>query len=472
MSGFQTGDLSRILSGLPDEYSRLGYLIGQYLIEAEPKSDDPLLLEFKKQDSSLDNHANIPSLVCGYCEQRCTRFPVDLVIADTGFKQYLVTHISQAISDEDPNKTYEKKTPQEVLAYLGFEYEAQITNGIIHKYKKLTSFIDDINQEVANGLPLYSLNTLNQLREKIEQHFNLDDLRTVCYDLGVSFDNLPGDTLSRKSQELVDYCRRHNVVNTLISILMRTRPKVQFDLHADTSPNETDESFPKRDEETIRYLAESLKHLVSFYGRWLQQNCASSSVMDILCREKDPDLFTLCYALRELNRVIFSDNNLSARFTSIFGRNEVVSIEETENLIKHIHAYEHRYMKTKKRSDPSAKVTVSHNSENIEDLLKLIIAIRDYLNWLRHEKIMPEIVIILRRMTTADGSTRLDYLSEDSERGKPKLVRFTEFVKFYNQVECFLHLPEPPPDDISSRLFLSTLPVIMPVDWQGSYIEV
>ena len=47
------------------------------------------------------------------------------------------------------------------------------------------------------------------VREAIKQHYSLEELRTLCDDLGLKYDNLPGETLDRKALELVSYFERH-----------------------------------------------------------------------------------------------------------------------------------------------------------------------------------------------------------------------------------------------------------------------
>jgi hypothetical protein len=47
------------------------------------------------------------------------------------------------------------------------------------------------------------------VREAIKQHYSLDEMRTLCDDLGIDYENLPGETRERKALELVGYFERH-----------------------------------------------------------------------------------------------------------------------------------------------------------------------------------------------------------------------------------------------------------------------
>ena len=44
---------------------------------------------------------------------------------------------------------------------------------------------------------------LTQLHQFIVAHYSLDELRTLCFDLGVNYDDLGGEALSGKARELI-----------------------------------------------------------------------------------------------------------------------------------------------------------------------------------------------------------------------------------------------------------------------------
>ena len=49
---------------------------------------------------------------------------------------------------------------------------------------------------------------LGQLRRLLVQHFSADDLRSLCQDLGVDYDVLPGEGIDAKARELIDFMRK------------------------------------------------------------------------------------------------------------------------------------------------------------------------------------------------------------------------------------------------------------------------
>jgi hypothetical protein len=69
-------------------------------------------------------------------------------------------------------------------------------------------------------------NPLTQLHRAIVDHFDLEELRTLCYDLGVNYDDLRGEALSGKARELILKMGRKRQLDELLSLLARTRPNL------------------------------------------------------------------------------------------------------------------------------------------------------------------------------------------------------------------------------------------------------
>jgi hypothetical protein len=51
---------------------------------------------------------------------------------------------------------------------------------------------------------------LTQLRDQIDQTFNEEEVRSLCSDIGVDYDNLGGRGKAANVRELLAYCQRHN----------------------------------------------------------------------------------------------------------------------------------------------------------------------------------------------------------------------------------------------------------------------
>jgi len=69
--------------------------------------------------------------------------------------------------------------------------------------------------------------TPTQLREILASRFDLEELRTLCFDLGRDWDDLGGDTKGRKALELIGYMQRHDRLPELVAAIRRKRPDIQ-----------------------------------------------------------------------------------------------------------------------------------------------------------------------------------------------------------------------------------------------------
>ena len=72
-------------------------------------------------------------------------------------------------------------------------------------------------------------NPLTQLHQFIVRHYSLDELRTLCLDLGVNDDELGGEGLSARTRELLLRLGRRGGFAALLARLAQQRPKT-FDL--------------------------------------------------------------------------------------------------------------------------------------------------------------------------------------------------------------------------------------------------
>ena len=83
-------------------------------------------------------------------------------------------------------------------------------------------------------MPADEHDRLTQLREKITQHFGDDELRTLCFDLGLDYHDVPGETRTGKITGLVAHCQRYSLVPKLIELCKKQFPQVDWG-EADTA---------------------------------------------------------------------------------------------------------------------------------------------------------------------------------------------------------------------------------------------
>lgn len=67
-------------------------------------------------------------------------------------------------------------------------------------------------------------NPLSRLHRLIVERLTLAEVETLCFDLGVNYDDLPGDTLSTKARELILALGRRRTLESLLTALLRNRP--------------------------------------------------------------------------------------------------------------------------------------------------------------------------------------------------------------------------------------------------------
>jgi hypothetical protein len=65
-----------------------------------------------------------------------------------------------------------------------------------------------------------------KLRGSLHECFDMSELRTLCYDLGVEFEDLHTDTKRRACWSLVSHCKLHGKVDRLADEFIKARPDV------------------------------------------------------------------------------------------------------------------------------------------------------------------------------------------------------------------------------------------------------
>jgi len=72
----------------------------------------------------------------------------------------------------------------------------------------------------------------NALLTMIRQTFDDQELRDLCFELGIDYENLPGEGKASKARELVSYCERHGRLDELEA----TAGQLAVDLAQGTAP--------------------------------------------------------------------------------------------------------------------------------------------------------------------------------------------------------------------------------------------
>ena len=63
------------------------------------------------------------------------------------------------------------------------------------------------------------------LFDQLRSQFNLEELETMCWELGIPFDDLPAKGLTGKARQLVERAASLNALDKLLVIVRRERPQ-------------------------------------------------------------------------------------------------------------------------------------------------------------------------------------------------------------------------------------------------------
>ena len=70
---------------------------------------------------------------------------------------------------------------------------------------------------------------LTVLKRILIEHFNMEELESLCFDIDVDFEVLSGENKEKKVIELVKYVKRRNAMDKLIDAAKTERPSAAWD---------------------------------------------------------------------------------------------------------------------------------------------------------------------------------------------------------------------------------------------------
>jgi hypothetical protein len=73
-----------------------------------------------------------------------------------------------------------------------------------------------------------SVTYLTTLHKLLDQYFNLEEIRTLCFDLGVDFDSVRGEGKSPRIRELVIALGRFGRLPELLALVQQQRSHIQW----------------------------------------------------------------------------------------------------------------------------------------------------------------------------------------------------------------------------------------------------
>lgn len=86
--------------------------------------------------------------------------------------------------------------------------------------------MNDALAEQLVGRLKWNVNEPSGLRNVLTQRFNMDELKGLAFDIGVSWDDLKGESAPAKAIELIGACNRRGMTDKLIEAVRKSRPEV------------------------------------------------------------------------------------------------------------------------------------------------------------------------------------------------------------------------------------------------------
>ena len=77
---------------------------------------------------------------------------------------------------------------------------------------------------------------LVELNSKMNQVFSLDEIESLCFDMGIDFESLGGEGRGAKIRELIEFCRRRGRDEELVAKVRVERPQVAWPGAATVAP--------------------------------------------------------------------------------------------------------------------------------------------------------------------------------------------------------------------------------------------
>ena len=105
--------------------------------------------------------------------------------------------------------------------------------------------------ELSDGAPAGDSMNLTMLRQILTTYFDENELRDLCFDLGVDYDGLPGEGKTGKARELVAYLKRHKRLPDLVKVGKQERQDISWPEVTELAQAETTSALPPMWEQIV-----------------------------------------------------------------------------------------------------------------------------------------------------------------------------------------------------------------------------
>lgn len=119
---------------------------------------------------------------------------------------------------------------RQAAGYTSLTIPAHLQIDLEEKRAEVTAFEAQLAGSVQGaGAQVASVASRTRLRENLENAFSLEELATLCFDLGVDFDSLPGSGKAAKARELIIYLEHRGRIPELIALCRVQRPNAAWE---------------------------------------------------------------------------------------------------------------------------------------------------------------------------------------------------------------------------------------------------
>ena len=101
---------------------------------------------------------------------------------------------------------------------------------LIQQQLNQPAYFNQLNELINSysDVPTTAVSGLGLLRQNIVNSFNLDEIRSICLDIVINYEELTGESLSARAGSLVAYCQRRQLLTALISRCVELRMRVDW----------------------------------------------------------------------------------------------------------------------------------------------------------------------------------------------------------------------------------------------------
>jgi hypothetical protein len=135
------------------------------------------------------------------------------------------------------------------------------------------------------------------LRQKLADHFSQDELRILCFDLDVDYEELKGEGKTNKAMELVAYLKRRGRIGELVTTCSELRPNVTWPKAPATSSTslQAPTSHANRvalenDDERLIVIIHNMQVIVQVYLQDIARALAPNHLDEFLRARRSPSV--------------------------------------------------------------------------------------------------------------------------------------------------------------------------------------